>query len=176
MASQLVGSSFASGALLPNYVNGRLLAAEDLATGQATLLRRDTMTGQAAGPGVVNGLWVTGAATALTVTAGLGLPPSGEPVSVPAEVTLPLSFARPEIPVVQWQLQYLLGRAHQCSGRGQHRRLPADGDARLPAAGPGPDGHPARQRHPGFLHRPMAGRGGAVQGDPAAGSRSTASP
>ena len=29
MTSQLVGSSFANGALLPNYVNGRLLAAED---------------------------------------------------------------------------------------------------------------------------------------------------
>ena len=48
MTSQLVGSSFADGALLPNYVNGRLLAAEDLATGQSTLLRRDTWIGQAA--------------------------------------------------------------------------------------------------------------------------------
>jgi hypothetical protein len=93
MASQLVGSSFASGALLPNYVNGRLLAAEDLATGQATLLRRDTMTAQAAGPGVVSGLWVTASATTLTVAAGLGLTPAGEPVSVPAAVTLPLSIA-----------------------------------------------------------------------------------
>ena len=45
MVSQLIGSSFANGALLPNYVNGRLLAAEDLATGQSTLLQRDTMTG-----------------------------------------------------------------------------------------------------------------------------------
>ena len=58
MASQLVGSSFADGALLPNYVNGRLLAAEDLATGQSTLLRRDAWIGQAAGAGIVNGLWV----------------------------------------------------------------------------------------------------------------------
>jgi len=99
MASQLVGSSFADGALLPNYVNGRLLAAEDLATGQATLLRRDTVTGRAAGPGMVNGLWVTGAATTLTVAAGHGLTPSGEPVSVPAEVTLPLSLAGPPVPV-----------------------------------------------------------------------------
>ncbi len=93
MSSRLVGSSFANGALLPNYVNGRLLAAEDLATGQSTLLRRDTWTGRAAGPGIVNGLAVTAAATTLTVAAGLGITPSGEPVSVPAAVTLPLSIA-----------------------------------------------------------------------------------
>jgi len=93
VTSQLVGSSFANGALLPNYVNGRLLAAEDLATGQSTLLRRDTMTGQAAGAGVVSGLWVTATATTLNVAAGLGLTPAGEPVSVPVAVTLPLSFA-----------------------------------------------------------------------------------
>lgn len=93
MASQLVGSSFAEGALLPNYVNGRLLAAEDLATSQSTLLRRDTCIGQAAGPGVVNGLWVTAAATTLTVAGGLGVTPSGEPVSVPDPVTLQFSIA-----------------------------------------------------------------------------------
>jgi hypothetical protein len=93
MTSQLIGSSFANGALLPNYVNGRLLAAADLATGQATLLQRDTMTGQAAGPGVVSGLWVTASATTLTVAAGLGLTPAGEPVCVPVAVTLPLAIA-----------------------------------------------------------------------------------
>ena len=93
MASQLVGSSFADGALLPNYVNGRLLAAEDLATSQSTLLRRDTWIGQAAGPGIVSGLSVTAAATTLTVAAGLGITPSGEPVSVPGPVTLPFSVA-----------------------------------------------------------------------------------
>ncbi len=93
MTSQLVGSSFANGALLPNYVNGRLLAAEDLATGQSTLLQRDTWIGQAAGPGIVNGLWVTAAATTLTVGSGLGITPSGEPLSVPTQVTLPLSIA-----------------------------------------------------------------------------------
>ena len=93
MTSQLVGSNFANGAQLPNFVNGRLLAAEDLATGQATLLKRDTWTGQAAGPGVVSGLWVTAAATTITVAAGLGITPSGEPVSLTAPVSLPLSIA-----------------------------------------------------------------------------------
>jgi hypothetical protein len=93
VTSQLVGSSFANGAQLPNFVNGRLLAAEDLATGQATLLKRDTWTGQAAGPGVVSGLWATAAATTITVAAGLGITPSGEPVSLTAPVSLPLSLA-----------------------------------------------------------------------------------
>ena len=92
MTSQLVGSSFANGVQLPNYVNGRLLAAEDLATGQATLLTRDTWAGQAAGPGIVSGLWATAAAATVTVTAGLGITPSGEPVSLPAPVSLPLSL------------------------------------------------------------------------------------
>lgn len=95
MTSQLVGSNFANGALLPNYVNGRLLAAEDLATGQSTLLQRDTWLGQSAGPGIVTGLEVTAAATTLTVASGLGICPSGEPVSLPAAITLPLSFAGP---------------------------------------------------------------------------------
>jgi uncharacterized membrane protein YgcG len=93
MASQTVGSTFANGARLPNFVNGRLLAAEDLATGQTTLLGRDTEVARAAGHGVVEGLWVTAGATSLSVAAGLGFPPAGEPVCLPAPVTLPLSSA-----------------------------------------------------------------------------------
>jgi hypothetical protein len=93
VVSQLVGSSFANGAMLPNYVNGRLLVAEDLATGQSTLLQRDTMIGQGVGPGIVNGLWVTASANTLTVAAGLGITPSGEPVSILAPVALSLSIA-----------------------------------------------------------------------------------
>jgi hypothetical protein len=95
VASQIVGSSFANGAMFPNYVNGRLLAAEDLSTMQATLLERDAMTGQAAGTGVVNGLWVTASASALTVQAGRGIAPAGQPVCVPAQITLQLSIAGP---------------------------------------------------------------------------------
>jgi len=91
MASQTIGSDFTDGALLPKYVNGRLLVAEDLATSQATLLARDARIGQAAGTGVVNGLWVTAGATALTVGAGVGISPSGQPVTVPRSITLPLS-------------------------------------------------------------------------------------
>jgi hypothetical protein len=95
MSSQLVGSDFTGATQLPNYVNGRLLTAEDLATSQATLQAGDGMTGQAAGHGVVTGLWVTSTATTLTVAPGLGIAPSGAAISVGASVTLPLIVAPP---------------------------------------------------------------------------------
>ena len=93
MASRTVGSTFVNGARLPNFVNGRLLAAEDLATGQTTLQSRDTEVARDAGHGVVDGLWVTAGAASLTVAAGLGFPPAGEPVCLPSPVSLPLSSA-----------------------------------------------------------------------------------
>ncbi|MER5427923.1 hypothetical protein [Streptomyces sp. NPDC002588] len=92
MTSQTIGSDFTGGALLPNYVNGRLLAAEDLATGQASLLDRDARIGRAAGAGIVDGLWVTSAATTLTVTAGTAISPSGQPVVAPRTITLALTL------------------------------------------------------------------------------------
>lgn len=91
MTSQIVGSDYTDGALLPNYVNGRLLVAEDLATGQQSLRTRDTRIGEAAGVGVVRGLWVTGTSTTLTVQAGLGISRAGEPVVVPKATTLQLT-------------------------------------------------------------------------------------
>src|SRR6266508_3113483 len=95
MTSQLVGSDFTGAAQLPNYVNGRLLPAEDLAISQATLRARDRRLGRAAGHGIVDGLWVTSTATTLTVASGLGVAPSGDAVSVGASVTLPLTFTAP---------------------------------------------------------------------------------
>src|SRR6266508_6109180 len=95
MTSQLVGSDFTGAAQLPNYVNGRLLTAEDLAISQATLRARDRRLGRAAGHGIVDGLWVTSTATTLTVASGLGVAPSGDAVSVGASVTLPLTFTAP---------------------------------------------------------------------------------
>jgi len=91
MTSYALGSTFDAGLQLPNYVNGRLLTAEDLATERDSLLTRDTWVGQAAGPGVVSGLWVTGAATTVTVAPGLGFNRRGDPIHVPAPVSLPLS-------------------------------------------------------------------------------------
>lgn len=95
MTSQLVGSDFTGATQLPNYVNGRLLTAEDLATSQATLQARDNMTGQAAGHGVITGLWVTYGGAKLTVAPGLGIAPSGAAVSVGASVTLSLTVTAP---------------------------------------------------------------------------------
>lgn len=93
MTSQFVGQDFTGAAQLPNYVNGRLLTAEDLATGQDTLRRRDQQIGRAAGRGVVSGLWVSHTATTVTVAAGLAINSGGEPVKVSAAVTLPLAFS-----------------------------------------------------------------------------------
>lgn len=91
MTSQVVGADFTDGALLPNYVNGRLLVAEDLATSQQSLRTRDTRIGEAAGAGVVRGLWVTGSQTTITINPGLALCPAGGPVVVPRAVTLKLT-------------------------------------------------------------------------------------
>lgn len=93
MTSQVVGADFTDGALLPNYVNGRLLVAEDLATGQQSLRTRDTRIGEAAGAGVVRGLWVTSTQTTLTIAAGLAISSAGSPVVVPRAVTLKLTRA-----------------------------------------------------------------------------------
>ena len=113
VTSQLVGSDYTDGAQLPNYVNGRLLVAEDLATGQATLRTRDQWIGQAAGAGIVRGLWVTGSGTTLTVDPGLAVSAAGEPVVVPHAVTLELAAAATPGPTA--------GPSFQCcdSSRGQ---------------------------------------------------------
>jgi hypothetical protein len=92
MTSQIIGSDFTSGAQLPQYANGRVLTATDLATGQATLRARDALIGQAAGHGVVTGLWVTASATSLTIASGLGISPSGQPVQLASTITLPLAM------------------------------------------------------------------------------------
>jgi hypothetical protein len=92
MTSQLVGADFTGGALLPNYVNGRLLVAEDLATEQSTLRARDNQIGEAAGAGVVRGLWVTSSATTMTIAPGLAVARSGAPVVVSQSVTLQLAL------------------------------------------------------------------------------------
>jgi hypothetical protein len=113
VTSQLVGSDYTDGAQLPNYVNGRLLVAEDLATGQATLRTRDQWIGQAAGAGIVRGLWVTGSGTTLTVDPGLAISAAGEPVVVPHSVTLELAAAA--------QTRQTGGASFQCCDSPGHR-------------------------------------------------------
>jgi hypothetical protein len=100
VTSQLVGSDFSAAEQLPNYVNGRLLTAADLATGQNTLRARDTRVAQAAGHGVVHGLWVTLGSSTLSVAPGLGIGTAGEPVTVATDVTLPLTFTTAAGPAV----------------------------------------------------------------------------
>lgn len=91
MTSQLLGTDYTRGAHLPNYVNGRLLVAEDLAASQQSLRSRDTRIGEAAGAGVVRGLWVGSTDTTLTVAPGLAISRAGEPVMLAQSIVLPLT-------------------------------------------------------------------------------------
>jgi hypothetical protein len=56
-----------------NYFNGRLLSAQDLKQDGDAEHVHHRLLGQAAGAGIVDGLWVTGATNRLTVTAGLAV-------------------------------------------------------------------------------------------------------
>lgn len=91
MTTELIGSDF-SGPALPTYTNGRILVADDLTTSQTALTIRDRRVGQAAGTGVVNGLWVSpdSTRTGVTVGAGLAISPSGEPVFLKVDKVLTL--------------------------------------------------------------------------------------
>ncbi len=92
--SQFVSASFADGLKAPHYVNGRLLAAEDLRLEQEATLTRLGLAGKAAGHGVVEGLMVSappGAAASVQVMPGLGLNREGQPVRLPSAITLPLA-------------------------------------------------------------------------------------
>lgn len=89
--SQYVGATFNGGLQAPHYVNGRLLTAEDLRSDQAAMLARLALLGRAVGPGVVEGLEVErGGDAAVIVEQGLGFNQEGQPVRLPANVTLPL--------------------------------------------------------------------------------------
>lgn len=90
MTSQVLGSDFSGAQALPHYVNGRLLTAEDLSTGQQTLRDADRRVARAAGAGVVDGLWVSAGGATLSIAAGLGVARSGDAVAVQGPVTLPL--------------------------------------------------------------------------------------
>src|SRR4051812_15623917 len=90
--SQLIGPGFLESVRAPNYVNGRLLSAEDLKADKDALLTRLGWVGQAAGYGVVEGLEATqSGATQITVTPGLGLNRLGYAIHLNAQVTLSLS-------------------------------------------------------------------------------------
>ncbi|MGA8534052.1 MAG: hypothetical protein WB615_08090 [Candidatus Tumulicola sp.] len=84
----------------PFWFDGRFLAARDLAREQDYFLQRQSDLGQAAGFGVVHGLWVqtpdspanpNASADTVVIGAGQGVTPSGELVLLPSDLTIMLS-------------------------------------------------------------------------------------
>src|SRR6266702_178861 len=83
----------------PYWFDGRFLAARDLQREQDYFLQRQADLGQAAGFGVVHGLWVetpaandpTGGADTVIIRAGQGLTPAGELVLLPNDFRISLS-------------------------------------------------------------------------------------
>src|SRR3974390_3668771 len=83
----------------PYWFDGRFLAARDLQREQDYFLQRQADLGQAAGFGVIHGLWVdtpaandpTNDAQTVIIRAGQGLTPAGELVLMPSDLTVHLS-------------------------------------------------------------------------------------
>lgn len=107
--SQLVGTSFIDGLRAPHYINGRLLAAEDLKADQEATLTRMAWVGKAAGYGIVEGLVVEQSGNDLRVQKGLGLNREGQPVRLPGPITLSLQLPPDE------QVVDDAGRFHTCT-------------------------------------------------------------
>ena len=82
----------------PLWFDGRFLAAVDLAREQDYFLQRQSDLGQAAGFGVIHGLWVSqpdasaqnADAAAVVIGAGQGVTPAGELVLLPTDITIHL--------------------------------------------------------------------------------------
>lgn len=107
--SQLVGTSFIDGLRAPHYINGRLLAAEDLKADQEANLTRMAWLGKAAGAGIVEGLMVEQSGNNVRVQKGLGLNREGQPVRLPGPITLSLQVTPDE------QVVEEAGRFHTCT-------------------------------------------------------------
>jgi hypothetical protein len=82
----------------PYWFDGRFLAARDLQREQDYFLQRQADLGQAAGFGVVHGLWVDtpsqgslSSADSVIVRAGQGVTPAGELVLMPSDLNIRLS-------------------------------------------------------------------------------------
>jgi hypothetical protein len=83
----------------PYWFDGRFLAARDLQREQDYFLQRQADLGQAAGFGVIHGLWVdtpppndpSSDADVLIIRSGLGVTPAGELVLMPSDLTVHLS-------------------------------------------------------------------------------------
>lgn len=88
-----VGGPAAAGLRWPNYVNGRILTASDLAAGQDAARARDRWLGIAIGHGVADGLEVTGSpgSSVLHVSPGTGVAPGGTAVHLDTPASLDLA-------------------------------------------------------------------------------------
>jgi arabinogalactan oligomer/maltooligosaccharide transport system substrate-binding protein len=96
--SQFVGPSFLESVRAPNYVNGRLLSAEDLKADQDAMLTRFGWLGEAVGPGIVEGLEVSKiGSTQISVTPGLGFNQQGYAMRLANAISLSL-VAAPSAP------------------------------------------------------------------------------
>lgn len=89
MSVQFLASVFADSLKHPNFFNGRVLTAADLRDEQAASVRRGRCLGQAAGEGVVSGLYVTriSGGKALQITGGLAISRSGDTLHLPGQAT-----------------------------------------------------------------------------------------
>jgi len=91
VTSFALGTAFGH-ARTPSYLDGRILRAEDLTGDQASARAQARLLGRAVGAGVIDGLTVRAAGTSLTVLPGGGVAPSGDGISLEAEITLPLAL------------------------------------------------------------------------------------
>jgi hypothetical protein len=96
-----VGGRSPSGLKWPNYVNGRLLTAQDLTTDDDAVRRRDRWLGLAVGPGVAEGLEVTGTpgSSTLHVPPGTGVSFGGTAAHLDVPATLDLTVVSSSAPV-----------------------------------------------------------------------------
>lgn len=97
MTRLTIGSTANAGVRWPNYVNGRLLTADDLSAEHLAAMTRQRWLGSAIGSGIVNGLEVTGSpgSQALLVSPGTGVCPGGTAVHLDAATTLHLTQTLP---------------------------------------------------------------------------------
>lgn len=78
--------------IVPHYVSGRKLTAQDLQTERDASLKRLEFIGRAAGVGIVEGLWVeSSGALGLTITGGLGINEQGHPIFLKDAATINLA-------------------------------------------------------------------------------------
>jgi hypothetical protein len=95
-----IGGASPAGLRWPNYVNGRILSAQDLSAGREAVLLRDRWLGLAIGSGVASGLEVTGSpgSSRLSVAPGTGVAPGGTALHLETTATIDLAVVSTSAP------------------------------------------------------------------------------